>query len=276
VRHAIDISPAGAWGNPRELAEIAALAEASGWDGVFLEDYVFYPGGLDAYDPWVALAAIALATERIRIGTLVTPLPRRRPWKLAAEAVSVDHLSNGRLVLGVGSGDPESADASGVGEPGDPRARGERLDEALAVVDALWMGEPVEHHGTHFDLDGVTLRPRPRQRPRIPIWIGGQLTRRRPRERALRWDGSCLYRVAPPEWEDLTPADVRALREAAGDRPFEIAVGGRARRADEAAEREYLAAIADAGATWWHEFVAPATPRDEAREQIARGPLRAQ
>src|SRR3954468_18911479 len=100
MQFGLDISPAGEWGDPRGLAELAALAERSGWDGVFLEDYVFYPGDLAAYDPWVALAAIALVTERIRIGTMITPVPRRRPWKLAAEAMTIDHLSGGRLILG--------------------------------------------------------------------------------------------------------------------------------------------------------------------------------
>jgi alkanesulfonate monooxygenase SsuD/methylene tetrahydromethanopterin reductase-like flavin-dependent oxidoreductase (luciferase family) len=278
MRFGIDISPAGEWGHPRELASLAALAERSGWDGVFLEDYVFYPGGLDAYDPWVALAAIALATERIRIGTLVTPLPRRRPWKLAAEAVTIDHLSNGRLILGVGSGDPQSADNASLGESSDPRIRAALLDEALDIIDGLWRAEPFSHHGSHFRIEDVTLRPRPVQQPRIPIWIGGQYSRRRPRERALRWDGACLYRTTPPAWQDLTPADVRELSALAHQQRgsvegFDIAVGGRERREDEAAERAYIAELAEAGATWWHEFLPPTTPLRAVREHIARGPL---
>src|SRR4051794_34931603 len=136
MRFGLDISPLGPWGEPRTLAGLAALAERSGWDGVFVEDYVFHPGDVDAYDPWVALAAVALATERVRIGTMITPLPRRRPWKVAAEAMTVDHLSGGRLVLGVGSGDPDSPDSSRLREPADARARAALLDEALEVVDA--------------------------------------------------------------------------------------------------------------------------------------------
>src|SRR4051812_6489334 len=183
VKHAVDLSAVGAWGSPATLAELAALAEASGWDGVFLEDYVVYADGLDAYDPWVALAAIATATERIRIGTLVTPLPRRRPWKVAAEAMTLDHLSDGRMSLGVGSGDPTAADMVPAGEQPDARIRGEMLDEALTVIDALWQGEPVHHLGDHYQLESVALRPRPVQRPRIPVWVGGRYARRRPRER---------------------------------------------------------------------------------------------
>src|SRR3954453_9296561 len=129
MRTAIDLSAIGPWGSPRQLSELAALAERSGWDAVFVEDYVFHPHGLAAYDPWIALAAIALATERVRLGPMITPLPRRRPWKVAAEATTLDHLSGGRVILGVGSGDPESPDTRGVGEDGDARTRASRLDE---------------------------------------------------------------------------------------------------------------------------------------------------
>jgi alkanesulfonate monooxygenase SsuD/methylene tetrahydromethanopterin reductase-like flavin-dependent oxidoreductase (luciferase family) len=280
VRYAIDISPAGRWGAPRALAEMAALAEQAGWDGVFLEDYVMHPSGLDTYDPWIALGAVALATERVRVGTLVTPLSRRRPWKVAAEALTVDHMSGGRLVLGVGSGDPQSADIGRVGEASEPRERASLLDEALEVIVALWSGEPVTHHGPHFDLFEARLRPRPVQQPRIPIWVGGQLTRLRPRTRALHWDGACLYRVEPPDWQDVSADDVRKLRSDAADTRqdegtgFDICVGGRERGEDESAERAYLAEIEEAGATWWHEYLPPSTPVEAARERIGRGPLR--
>jgi len=279
VQHAIDLSAVGAWGSPATLADLAALAERSGWDGVFVEDYVMYADGLDTYDPWVALAAIATATERIRLGTLVTPLPRRRPWKVAAEAMSVDHLSGGRMILGVGSGDPTAADMMPVGEQPDARIRGQMLDEALDVIDALWRGDEVRHEGAHYRLDGVALHPRPLQRPRIPIWVGGQYFRRRPRERALRWDGSCLYRAEPPDWDDMTVDDVRELRGLASARPdggrgFTIVIGGRRRRDDLAAERQYITSLAEAGVDWWNEWVPPQTPVARVRELIGAGPLR--
>ncbi len=301
MRFGIDISPAGAWGDPRTLAELAALAERSGWDGVFVEDYLVYQGGGEpTYDPWIALAAVALATERITLGTMVTPLPRRRPWKVAAEAMTIDHLSGGRFVLGVGSGDPDSPDTTSMrtacpcGLPpaartdrhrghsadlADPKIRAEILDESLDILAGLWSGEPFSYTGRHYQVDEVTLRPAPVQRPRIPIWVGGQFTRRGPRERAVRWDGSCLYRATPPMWEDIMPVDIRALRDAVReqrgtDEGYDIAVGGRHRRADEDAERRYVASIAAAGATWWHEFLSPADPLDTVREHIARGPLR--
>jgi alkanesulfonate monooxygenase SsuD/methylene tetrahydromethanopterin reductase-like flavin-dependent oxidoreductase (luciferase family) len=158
MKFAVDISPAGPWGDPRTLAELAALAERSGWDGVFLEDYVFYPGGLDTYDPWVTLAAIALATERIRLGTMITPLPRRRPWKVAAEAMTVDRLSGGRMILGVGSGDPASVDMTRLGEAEAARTRAAMLDEALEVIDGLWRGEPLSFEGANYSLDDAEAR----------------------------------------------------------------------------------------------------------------------
>jgi alkanesulfonate monooxygenase SsuD/methylene tetrahydromethanopterin reductase-like flavin-dependent oxidoreductase (luciferase family) len=277
MRYAIDISAAGPWGSPRQLAGLAALAEDAGWDGVFLEDYAVYSDGLETYDPWVALAAVAIATERVSIGTMVTPLPRRRPLKVASEAMSIDHLSGGRMILGVGSGDPIAADLVQAGEEADARARGEMLDEALEVIDALWQGEPVHHRGGHYALDGVKLAPRPVQRPRIPVWVGGQYTMRRPRERALRWDGACLYKALPPEWDDMTPDDVREFRRlasGAGREGFVIAIGGRQRREDLGTEREYVASLADACADWWHEWVHPQTPLDTVRALIAAGPLR--
>jgi alkanesulfonate monooxygenase SsuD/methylene tetrahydromethanopterin reductase-like flavin-dependent oxidoreductase (luciferase family) len=273
VRFGIDLAPAGECGDPRSLAELAALAERSGWDGVFLEDYFVHPSGVDSYDPWAALAVIALATSRIRLGTMVTPLPARAPWQVASQAVTVDHLSAGRLILGEGSGYPESVDVKGLGGPPELRVRAQMLDEGLQLVDALWSGRRVDHRGSHYRLDGVTLMPRPVQRPRIPIWVGGQLTRHGPRERALRYDGACLYRAKPPDWEDLAPGQVAELRRDSRD-GFEIAVGGRERREDETAERDYIGAIAAAGATWWHEYLPPATPLEEVRRHIHGGPLR--
>ncbi|GAB3407952.1 LLM class flavin-dependent oxidoreductase [Flindersiella endophytica] len=283
MRYGLDITSAGPWGSPRSIAELAALAEQSGWDGVFLEDYVFFHSGGPMYDPWVTLAAVALATERVTIGTMVTPLPRRRVWKVAAEVMTLDHLSGGRMVLGVGTGDPSTPDFRSVGEPTDQRTRAAALDESLEVLAGLWSGEPVTHHGAHVDVTEVTLEPRPVQRPRIPIWVGGCLARSGPRERALRWDGACLYGVPPDEWRDLTATDVcelrataRARRGAAAGDAFVIAVGGRQRRDDLAAEADYVTSLAEAGTDWWHEYIEPSTPLDVARARIAGGPIRAQ
>lgn len=278
MKYGLDISPAGRWGHPKTMAELASLAEHSGWDGVFLEDYFCFPAGLDSYDPWLTLAAIAVATQRVTIGTLVTPLPRRSAWKVAAEAMTLDHLSGGRVVLGVGSGDPASDDLGLVSQVVDAKAQAAALDEALEVVTALWSGEEFSFHGSYVDVTRLKLRPRPMQHPRISIWIGGCLMRRGPRERALRWDGACLYRVPPPGWEDLKPDDVRTLRclaqDRRGDDTFVVAVGGRPRREDEGAEIDYVAALNEAGADWWHEYIPPDLSLAAARARIQGGPLR--
>ncbi len=280
MRHALDLSPVGAWGDPRSLAGLSALAERSGWDGVFVEDYVVHPAGEPCWDVWPTLAAMALATQRVQLATMVTPMPARLPWQLAGQAATLHHLSGGRFVLGVGSGDPQSADVAGLGPPMSLRERADRLDEALALMRALWSGEPVSHEGRWYRVDGVRLGP-PSGRPHpVPVWVGGALTRDGPVRRALAADGACLYRVPPPGWEDVTPDDVRALRRrAALSRPdgadgFVVAVGGRRRRGDLDAERAWIADLAAAGCDWWHEYVPPETPVDVVRELVAAGPLR--
>lgn len=282
--YGLDISPAGPWGRPDHIAELAALAEGSGWHGIFCEDYVCFPGDegpVDSYDVWITLALVAKATQQVTLGTMVTPLPRRRPWVVASQALTVDHLSGGRLVLGVGIGDGQSRDYATFGEPMEPRQRATMLDEALEIISRLWAGESVSLQGEHYDLEGAELRPQPVKGVRIPIWVGGALTKPRPKRRALRWDGACLYRI-PPEsgWEDVTPDDVRRLRAEADQRSgggdgYVIAVGGRERSADVDADRHYVQALAEAGADWWHEYVPPRLSFDEARSRIASGPVMA-
>ncbi|MGH3446076.1 MAG: LLM class flavin-dependent oxidoreductase [Nocardioidaceae bacterium] len=278
MKFGVDITSAGPWGDPEQMAELAVLAEASGWNGVFCEDYVVFPDGAPTYDPWVSLGLMAQATTTVTLGTMVTPLPRRRPSTVAAQAMTVDRVSGGRLVLGVGLGDGGD-DFAGFGETADLRERAEILDESLSILDALWSGEPCTFHGRHFDVSEVALAPTPVQRPRVPIWVGGALTKRGPRARALRWDGACMYRVPPSEgWGDVTPEDVRQLRadarDARGDDLFVVAVGGRERGDDLAAEQAYVAALGAAGADWWHEYMPPTLEIDHVRERIGAGPLR--
>ncbi len=273
MRFSVTLGPAGPGRDPRSLAELAALAERSGWDAVFLEDYLAYQGSFDlpTFDPWVSLAAMATATDTIRLGPTVTPVPRRRPWQLASEAVALDHLSGGRLILGVGSGDGSDPFLGRVGEPTAARIRAERLDEALSVITRLWTGEPVIHDGTHYRLDGVRLTATPLQRPRIPIWVGGDLLVRSVRARIARWDGSCAYKGTPGVGDPalLTADDLRTLvavveqtrGTAAG---FDIKVGG-------TPDARTTAELAAAGMTWWGRFIGPADP-GETRELIRQGP----
>ena len=172
--------------------EAAVAAEEQGLDGVFLWDHVLRPPAdpAEILDPWVVIGAMATATEGVRLGPMVTPLTRRRPIKLAREAITADRLSGGRLTLGLGLGVDSGGELTRFGEIVDPAARGDRLDEGVALLTAMWSGEPVQHRGPAFTADEVTVLPRPAQQPRIPLWFaarGG--SGNRPLRRAARWDG---------------------------------------------------------------------------------------
>jgi alkanesulfonate monooxygenase SsuD/methylene tetrahydromethanopterin reductase-like flavin-dependent oxidoreductase (luciferase family) len=284
MKYGLTLPCAGEGGDPRTTAELARLAEESDWDGVFLEDYIVHHSAGDAptYDPWVALAAVALATSRIRIGTSVTPLPRRRPWKVARETVSLDHLSGGRLILGVGLGDTGDPGFGAVGEPTGNRVRGRMLDEALDVLMGLWSGRLFSYAGEHYHVEEMTLRPVPVQSPRIPIWVGGNWPHKGVLRRAARCDGFVGGKEHGPDedWH-LTPAEVRRVKHAiasqrTGDEPFEIVLGGAARGEDIERDREMIRGVAEAGATWWMEYVYPEPGGLEVmRERIRSGPVRA-
>src|SRR5450755_1572954 len=160
------------------LARLAGEAEAAGWDGVFVWDGLSgnpenEPEKQAIYDPWIALAAIAMSTRRVRLGTMVTPLARRRPWKVARETVTLDHLCQGRLILPVGLGETSDGGFSNVGEELDRKKRAQLLDESLDILDGLWSGEPFSYNGEHYHIKEMTFLPGPVQSPRIPIWVVG-------------------------------------------------------------------------------------------------------
>ena len=179
------------YADPRLLVEIAADAEAAGWDGVFVWDHIAREEdpSVPATDPWIAVAGMAVRTQRVRLGVMVTPLARRRPWKVAREAVALDALSGGRFTLGVGLGGGQQAEFAAFGEEADPRVRAELLDEGLAILDGLWSGEPFSFEGKHHRIGGAQFRPRAVQQPRVPVWVAGRWPNRRPFRRAARWDG---------------------------------------------------------------------------------------
>ncbi len=285
MQYGLSLPNGGECATPQFLLELAVLAEEAGWEGIFLEDYICYTN--DAYpvaspptiDPWVALAALALQTKRVLLGTTVTPLPRRRPWKLAREAVSVDVLSNGRLIVGVGSGDVREPGFSHFGEERDAKHRAELLDEGLAILAGLWRGEPFSYQGTHYRVEEVAFLPKPVQQPRIPIWVGGGWPNKGPVQRALRWDGAILYNETHGgPWQDMTAQEVRQLRGMVEQKrgpagAYDIVVGGRRRSKDWQQEQALIQTLAEAGATWWVEWIPP-SDRQTMRAAVKRGPLR--
>ncbi|MFF4888564.1 LLM class flavin-dependent oxidoreductase [Micromonospora chersina] len=281
MRHGLEICCGGASVTVADLVGLGELAERAGWDGVFLEDYLIHHAGDDppTWDPWLVLAAVAGRTDRIRLGTTVTALPRRRPAKLAREVLTLDHLSAGRAGVAVGVGDPADRGLAAFGEPTDLKTRAAMLDEGLDLLVGLLSGEPVTHRGAHYRADAVALRPAPVQSPRVPVWVGGSTQAKAVLRRAARADGIVPYKLTDTAgWSDFTPEEVQDLAAAlpptrADGQPFDVAVGGRRRRPDERAERAYLADLAAAGATWWLEYV-PAGDPAAMRAAVTRGPLR--
>jgi alkanesulfonate monooxygenase SsuD/methylene tetrahydromethanopterin reductase-like flavin-dependent oxidoreductase (luciferase family) len=268
--------------DPMELAELGVEAERAGFDGFFLWDHIVFSNtgeGPPIVDPWLVLAVVAARTTRIRLGTMITPVPRRRPWQLAKETTTLDRLSNGRLILGVGIGSPAYGDFGIFHEPADERVRAELLDEGLDILAGLWSGERFSYQGRHFTLDPVRFTPPPVQRPRIPVWVGGVLPAARPIARAARWDGMVPIRFAEralvrPSAADMADAGAKiaAARAAAGS-PAEFDLVVWAEVAEVPAQVPEIARpYQDSGVTWWIETAKP-EPRwwEGVQERVASG-----
>src|SRR4029450_12511140 len=200
--------------DPLTVARLAAEAEEAGWHGVFVWDQLRWQAPVrQVADPWICLAAIATATEQVRVGPLVTPLPRRRPAKVARETATLDSLSRGRLVLGVGiASDHFAGELSRTGEQLDDRLRGQMLDESLQILEAAWSGEPVHHLGEHYTIDGVQFLPRPVQRPGVPVWVAGFPGNVKPLRRAARYDGFFPANLEHPDQLTEIAATIAELR----------------------------------------------------------------
>jgi alkanesulfonate monooxygenase SsuD/methylene tetrahydromethanopterin reductase-like flavin-dependent oxidoreductase (luciferase family) len=271
------------------LARLAAEAEAAGWDGVFVWDTLYgnpdhEPEKQAIYDPWIALAAIAMSTRRVRLGTMVTPLARRRPWKVARETVTLDHLCQGRLILPVGLGSTLDGGFSKVGEEMDRTIRAEMLDEGLAILAGLWSGQPFSFIGHHYQVQEMAFVPPPVQQPRIPIWVVGAWPRPKSLRRALQWDGILPTKMLEDgSFADMTPADIQELKtfleqhRPAGT-PFDIVVEGETPGSDPVAATDLVQPLAHAGVTWWIEAVW-ATPETQGgvegmKKRIQQGPPR--
>ena len=266
MRHGLSLPCFGEGLDAATVVRWAVAAEHAGWDGFFLWDHLFAfdDGPVEAVDPWIALTAAACATTRVRLGTLVTPLPRRRPVVVARQTATLDRLSGGRLVLGVGSG-AFPFEFEYCGDEADARTRGDMLDEHLDLLARLWTGEPVHHEGRHYRTAGpdwsAVCYPPPLQRPRVPVWVAGTWPGGRPFARAARWDGVVPMRT-DGAWtaEDTAAVTARvlSLRAAAGreHEPFDVVVPGESRAGDPN-RGDAHAAHAEAGATWWVEAVHP-------------------
>jgi alkanesulfonate monooxygenase SsuD/methylene tetrahydromethanopterin reductase-like flavin-dependent oxidoreductase (luciferase family) len=256
--------------NPAVVARLSAEAEQAGWHGVFVWDNLrFQEPVIDVADAWITLAAIATATERIRLGPMVTPLARRRPVKVARETATLDRLSGGRLTLGVGLGSDQFArEYSITGEELDDRRRASMLDESLEILAAAWSGELVRHRGEHYTVDGMRFLPRPVQRPGVPVWVAGYYGKRRPVRRAARYQGFFPLGLDQPEQLAEIVADLASLRtEAGGDltEPYDVVVA--------LPPGSDPAPYAAAGATWsLVEFPWDALSVDQVRTVIRDGP----
>jgi alkanesulfonate monooxygenase SsuD/methylene tetrahydromethanopterin reductase-like flavin-dependent oxidoreductase (luciferase family) len=259
VRTAVSLPP---FTDASTVVALAVEAEQAGWDGVFLWDHLVFARDLrlDVHDPWVLLGAIAQATARVRLGTLVTPLARRRPWIVAKQLTTLDHLSGGRAVLGVGLGEPPDADFEAFGDPAERKERAAIVDEALDLLDGLLRG-PVAHHGAHYRVDTEIL-PRPVQQPHPPIWVAAIVPHRRPIARAQRWDG-----IVPLGPRGYTSPEELASYLQDVERPpgWDVVAGG----APGVPADEY----ASAGATWLIDSVWPVDDWvADIRTRVAAGP----
>jgi hypothetical protein len=290
MKFGLYVPPFGEYASARVLAELAKEAEDAGWDGFFTWDHLaFHWITAPLVDVWIACSAIAMNTTRIRFGPLVTPLARRRPWKVARETVSLDHLSGGRLVFGVGLGGGP-ADNEAFGEPSEPKELAGRLDEGLEVLSGLWTGETFHHEGRYYAVKETRFLPSPLQSPRIPIWVASywptNAKQAGPFRRAARWDG--IFPLSRDEEALLTPADIHDIiacvrRYRVTEEPFDVIHTGVTPGADPARAAEQVAPFAKAGATWWLENVNPFSygwrmqgpwPFEAMRERILQGPPR--
>lgn len=262
MRFSVNIPNFGDFADPRAVAKLAVAAEQAGWDGLFVWDHVLHRkhAGRPFGDPWMLLTAAALATSRIRLGTLVTPVARRRPQQLARQVANLDVLSGGRVTFGAGLGGPVEDEYASFGDTSDPKVLAERLDEGLDLLQRYWSGEPVNHDGRHYQARDVTLLPATVQQPRPPVWVAGFWPNRPPMRRAARWDGAVpLFTDAkhghvPPisQVRDLV-AYVEKQREDRSGTPFDIVLGGASPGEDAARTRDMIGPLADAGVTWWDE-----------------------
>jgi alkanesulfonate monooxygenase SsuD/methylene tetrahydromethanopterin reductase-like flavin-dependent oxidoreductase (luciferase family) len=275
VLYGVFLPPFAEFADPHRVTALALSAEQSGWDGFFLWDHMLARPGMAVADPWVTMAAVASATTRIRLGALVTPLPRRRPWVLARQMATLDQLSMGRLIGGIGLGDDGWAEFSSFGEETDPVARGQRLDEALELVRLFLGGNAVRFPGRHYVVDASPLLPRPLQDP-LPLWGAVRWPNRKPLARIAKLQG--CFPIFPGGGPPVPPQpeDIVALRSALidlGAAPgIDIAIRWALAADDPATVPVKVAALEVAGVTWILEAVSPGEAPEIVEQVVARGP----
>ncbi|MBA7598720.1 Alkanesulfonate monooxygenase [subsurface metagenome] len=258
------------YGDARTTAELASEAEQAGWDGFFVWEPVW---GIDA---WVSLTAAAMKTTRIRLGTLLSPISRMRPWKLASETATLDNLSSGRVVLSVGLGAVDTGFEE-FGEVTDRVERAELVDEALEVILGLWRGQPFNYDGKHYTIRETKFYPPPPpiQKPRIPIWVVGAWPRMKSMRRVLKYDGILPTKMVGGKHVKVEPEDIRAIKSWIGENrsettPFDIVVEGKTPGGDSDDRYDIVHPWLEAGATWWIEAMWDTMDKKNGDELVAK------
>ncbi len=260
------------------IANYARLAEETGWDGFFLGDAIW------TVDPMISLTAAAMVTQRIRLGTMVIPMPLRRPWKVASESAALDNLSSGRLILGLGTGATWMGWQGFPDEPADLKTRVGMLDESIDILTQLFLGKQFDFDGKHYHLklslvDEMHYPPLPFQKPRIPLWVVGVWPKEKSMRRVLRCDGVLPAKMNPEgKFEDLQPADVVQMKAYIDSNrtlttPFDIVVEGKTAGFNPSQIRDTIDPWIEAGATWWIEGLWAAS-HAEIMARIEQGPPR--
>lgn len=266
--------PAGA--TLEETIQLTKEGEEAGWDGIFYGHDAIHFLEYPLYDPWLLMTAMALSTQRVRLGTFVVPLARRRPWKVAREALTLDHLSGGRLILPVGLGAVEDGGFSKVGEPLAKKERAELLDESLEILTGLWSGKPFHFEGTHYQVQEMTFLPTPVQQPRIPIWVVGGWKSEKSMARALRYDGVIPQILGAVYGDNASPDHIQAIKgyvntHRDSSAPFDILAQGQTHPKPSHDAGDLVASYQQAGATWWIEdwYLSPV---EEGRKRLQAAP----
>lgn len=258
------------FGDARAAADLARDAERTGWDGFFLWEPIC---GVDA---WVSLTAAAMQTTHIRLGTLLTPISRMRPWDVASKAATLDNLSGGRVILSIGLGAIGTGFAQ-FGEIADRKLRAERVDESLEIVTGLWRGQPFNYTGKHYQIQAVhdAVPPRPLQQPRIPIWVVGAWPYPASMARAFTYDGLIpqgIHGESEASYQRFCAMMNDVRNQTMSTRPFEIIIDYKVSRDHPRRDGETLRQWAEAGATWWIEGLWEATELGEVQQHILKGP----